>query len=827
MDEIQPPLHTEDTFMSKAAHGILVVEDQRLIAADIENTLKKLGYAVVGNVSSGEDAVSGVDQLRPGLVLMDVRLSGEMDGIEAAGIIRDRFNVPVVYLAAYADEEAILRAKETTPFGYLVKPFNERDLRATIEIAFYTHQMERTLADERARRHAAEEFKILVDGVRDYAIFMLDPNGHVTTWNKGAERLKGYKEDEIKGKDFSIFYTEEARQAGHPNEFLQTALREGRSEEENWRVRKDGTQFWASVVMTPISNESGTLIGFAKVTRDLTEHRVAEAKREAERHEAQRVLRESEEMFRLLVDQVRDYAIFFLDPEGHVMTWNAGAERIKGYRADEIISLSFVRFYLPQDVVAGLPNRLMRRATEHGVATDEGVRLRKDGSRFWASVVLTALRDKSGRLRGFAKVTRDITEQRHAEQSLAILADASRLLAESLDSDQILFTITRMVVPAFADGVAIHLRDAQGEPCLHLFHAANPELLAAVRDLQVKGAYRVAAPSRRVMRTGRSELHPQLTPEWLRGQEMDDELMFLIKKFGISSTIHVPIIVGVRPFAVIVFAAAGTRVYNENDLVFAEELARRASTAMHNAELFQTAKEERERAEESAALRERLIAIVGHDLRNPLTSIRMAAHMLSSSALAASEEELVSRLQRSANRMTRMIDQILDFARIRSGQSFALQFESVDLRQISQSVIDELRLSSPDQKIALSIEGRADAIIDSDRIAQVLSNLIGNAIKYGSAGPISVTIRETTPDAVAIDVHNFGPAIPKSAQARIFEAFNREAAGENRLSIGLGLFIAKEIVRAHGGLIAVRSPDRDGTTFSVVLPRRPRLRSAA
>ena len=178
--------------MSEAARRILVVEDQRLIAADIENTLKKLGYDVVGNVSSGEDAISQSDEVRPELVLMDVRLRGEMDGIQAAEIIRDRFNVPVVYLTAYADEETILRAKKTTPFGYLVKPFNERELRATIEIAFYTHQVERTLADERARRHAAEEFKILVDGVRDYAIFMLDGNGRVTTWNSGAERLKGY-----------------------------------------------------------------------------------------------------------------------------------------------------------------------------------------------------------------------------------------------------------------------------------------------------------------------------------------------------------------------------------------------------------------------------------------------------------------------------------------------------------------------------------------------------------------------------------------------------------------------------------------------------------
>ena len=450
----------------------------------------------------------------------------------------------MVYLTAYADEETILRAKKTTPFGYLVKPFNERELRATIEIAFYTHQMERTLADERAKRQRAEEFKILVDGVRDYAIFMLDVNGRVTTWNSGAERLKGYRADEIIGKDFSVFYTEEERQAGHPKRLLETALRDGRYEDENWRVRKDGTRFWASVIITAIRNESGTVIGFAKVTRDLSERRLAEEQREAERHEAERVLRESEERFRLLVDEVRDYAIFFLDLEGQVMTWNMGAERIKGYRADEIIGQSFVRFYVPEDLNADVPSRLLRRATEQGVATDEGLRVRKDGSRFWAYVVLTALHDKSGRLRGFAKVTRDITEQKHAERRMAILADASSVLGESLDSDQILFTITRMAVPNFADGEVIHLRDPEGEPRLGLFHATNPELLGAVRDLQVRGAYRVAAPSRRVMRTGRSELHPKLTPEWLRGQDMDHELASLILRFGISSTIHVPITMG-------------------------------------------------------------------------------------------------------------------------------------------------------------------------------------------------------------------------------------------------------------------------------------------
>jgi PAS domain S-box-containing protein len=416
----------------------------------------------------------------------------------------------------------------------------------------------------------------------------------------------------------------------------------------------------------------------------------------------------------------------------------------------------------------------------------------------------------------------DITELKYAEQSMAILADASRLLAESLDIEETLSAMVRMAVPSFSDAALLHLKDQQsGELRLAVAHAANPELLAILREMLRSGTYRVAAPSRRAMETGRAELTSKWTPEWFLREEVDENIISVVRRFRISSFIHVPIVSANSPVGVMVFAATGTRYYNPRDLAFAEELARRASHAMRNAQVFQTAKADRQRAEEAAALRERLVAIVGHDLRNPLAAISMAARILSRSGLPTPEAELVLRIQSSANRMTRMLAHLLDFARIRAGMSFDLKFVPADLHQICNAVVDELRMSRPDQTIEVDIEGDGDLVCDADRIAQVLSNVIGNAIQHGTKGPLSVRMRDTEPNAVAVTVHNFGPPIPDDLQATIFEAFRKGERTRDDESIGLGLFIAGEIVRAHHGSISVRSPDRDGTTFTVVLPRQP------
>ncbi|HEY6467969.1 MAG TPA: PAS domain S-box protein [Candidatus Acidoferrales bacterium] len=276
----------------------------------------------------------------------------------------------------------------------------EQDLQATKEW------------NKRERR-----FRLLVESIQDYAIFMLDPDGRITSWNTGAERIKGYKPEEIIGEYFSKFYLPEDLASGKPQTLLGIAGREGRAEDEGWRVRKNGEKFWARVTITAVRDENGELIGFGKVTRDLTERKIAEE-----------TLHRQEERLRLFVTAVQDYALFMLGASGHVATWNTGAERIKGYKASEIIGQHFSVFYPEEDLRAGKPQRELEIATKEGRFEDYGWRVRKDGSKFWANVVITAVRDSRGKLIGFGNVTRDLTERMLTQKSLE---ESSHRLEES------------------------------------------------------------------------------------------------------------------------------------------------------------------------------------------------------------------------------------------------------------------------------------------------------------------------------------------------------------------------------------------------------------
>ena len=281
---------------------------------------------------------------------------------------------------------------------------------------------DKTKTDKEELQHSEERFKLLVESVRDYAIFMLDPDGHVLTWNAGAERFKGYRADEIIGQHFSLFYPPRRWQRGLPAHELEVADEAGVFEDEGWRVRKDGTLFWANVVITAMRNAEGELVGFAKVTRDLTQRRA---------HEEE--LRRSEERFRLLVEGVAEYAIFMLDPNGRVATWNSGAERIKGYTARRDHRAAFFDLLSGRRRrESGWPEHELQVAAEKGSFVDTGWRVRKDGTTFWANVTITALRDDTGQLIGYAKLTRDLTETKRVEA----MEVANQQREEMLDAER-------------------------------------------------------------------------------------------------------------------------------------------------------------------------------------------------------------------------------------------------------------------------------------------------------------------------------------------------------------------------------------------------------
>ncbi|GAB3928460.1 PAS domain-containing sensor histidine kinase [Larkinella terrae] len=272
-----------------------------------------------------------------------------------------------------------------------------------------------------ALRQREERFRLMVENVQDYAIFMLDVDGYILTWNEGAKRTNGYTSDEIIGRHFSTFYIREDLESQKPARELKIATETGKYEEEGWRVKKNGSVFWANVVITALFSERNQLVGFSKVTRDLTERKASEES-----------LRLSEELYRSLVEQVVDYGIFMMDEKGRIVSWNEGAKRINGYSEEEVIGKYFTIFYPEEDIRNSKPATELKVARETGRYEEEGWRIRKDGSLFWANIVITAVYNSAGTLIGFSKVSRDLTERQQTEKALRESHERYRMLSEEL-----------------------------------------------------------------------------------------------------------------------------------------------------------------------------------------------------------------------------------------------------------------------------------------------------------------------------------------------------------------------------------------------------------
>jgi len=489
----------------------------------------------------------------------------------------------------------------------------------------------------RPRKSTEDVMRTFVRSIRDYAIFMLDANGYIQTWNVGAQVITGYRADEAVGRHFSIFYTREDLDSGKIPYELDVAVRTGQYEEEGWRLRKDGSKYWASVLITALRDDDNEIVGYAKVVRDLTERKVIEER-----------ARQDEQRFRILVEGVKDYAIFMLDPYGNVASWNAGAQRIKHYRADEIIGRHFSVFYPEEDVRSGKCEMELEVATRVGRFEDEGWRIRKDGSRFWANVIITALFDSHGSLVGFGKVTRDLTERKQHEEERVRLAQA----------------------------------------------------------------------------------------------------------------------------------------------------------------------------QEAVRLRDEFLSIASHELKTPLTVLQLQLDTLRDRVkeVDASLADKIDRTNRASDRLTQLVDTLLDVSRIATGK-FELHREPVDLAQVAKEVVDRMSMAASAASCVIhadlvpGVEGHWDRI----RIEQVMTNLLGNAMKYASGSSVDLRVYNE-PGSAVIEVRDRGPGLPGKDSDALFARFERGASMRHYGGLGLGLYIVRQIAEAHGGnVLASNAPD-GGARFSVRLP---------
>ena len=602
----------------------------------------------------------------------------------------------------------------------------------------------------------------LLEDLKDYSFIVLDRHGRVSTWSSGALALTGYAEAEILGAHVSTFYPPEAIAEGLPERELESASQSGRFEDEGWRIRRDGSRFWANVVVTALHDATGQVSGFLRITRDLTERRRKE-----------QTLRESEERFRLLVEGVRDYAIFTLDPRGHVTSWNEGARHIKGYAPEEIVGSHFSRFY-PSDAIArDWPAHELRVATLEGRFEDEGWRVRKDGSQFWANVVITALRDAEGTLRGFSKITRDLSERRKQDETLRRSEERFRLLVEGVRDYALFLTDARGFITSWNSGAerTIGYRSAEiiGRHSANFYREEDVAADLPWRDLsEARRTGRVESEGWRVRQDG-SVYWAKLIITSLT----DDQGQF----YGFAHLVQ--------------------------DL-----------TQQRHAEQLQNV----------ASRMNEFIAILAHELRNPLAPIRNAVTLMGRKGLADPVLESMRRtIERQSSQLERILNELLDVSRIARGQ-LTLETQPLDLLQVVHRAVETSRphLDRRGHELVLHIPEQPVSLIgDALRLDQLLVNLLNNAAKYTRpAGKVWLSV-QVHGDKVEICVRDSGIGMSSETLARVFDLFfqGRDVLQYAEGGLGVGLTLVRRVAELHGGTVLARSEGADrGSEFVVTLP---------
>src|SRR5215218_6920124 len=440
-------------------------------------------------------------------------------------------------------------------------------------------------------RQSEERFRLLVEGVKDYAIFMLDPYGHISTWNEGARRIKGYEAEEIMGEHFSIFYTEEDVERAHREEELRIAAAEGQYEEEGLRIRKDGSTFWASVLITALWDKEGDLRGFAKVTRDITERKAAEDRERLLSREKAALERAANTL-----ESISD-AFYAVDGQWRFTYVNGKAEELWERSREELLGKNVWEEF--PEAIGSESYRQIRRAMEEGLTTEfETISPVLDA---WVAGRAYPSRE------GLSVYFQDVTERKQAEEEIRrseeaqrFLAEASSMLSSSLDYHETLAAVARLAVPTLADWCAVDILEEGGRPERLAVEHPDPEKVRLAYEIERRYPPDPDAPGglHHVLRTGEPEMVAEIPEDLVERAARDERHRELLRKLDLRSYMVVPLVTRGRTLGAISFVAAESgRRYGEADLRLGEELARRAALAVDNARLYEEAQSSRNQLE--------------------------------------------------------------------------------------------------------------------------------------------------------------------------------------------------------------------------------------
>lgn len=654
----------------------------------------------------------------------------------------------------------------------------------------------------RARHVDAALLQTFIDQVSDYAIYMIDVTGHVRSWNAGAARLKGYSADEIVGSHFSRFFTPEGRAAGRPGELLARAAAEGRVEDEDWRIRKDGSRFWANIVLTAVYDDRGGLRGFTKVTRHTTERR-----RLAFVGEASAILLSSFDYEQTLARVAALCVPFLADWAAIRLVTDGELRRVAAHHADPL-KQQLLRELPPGSAVGGA-GRLAQV-----VATGEAQLFPDITDAFLSREVEDPSRRALLERLGFRSAI--LVPLKTEEATLGVLTLASAESGRRYGPEEL----------AFARELGTRCGQAVDQARAHVQAQVEREFLRAVVSEMREGVMVREAPSGRlllsndqagrILREGPGREDALVTRAFLdaEGRPIAPEALPLQRALvqgERSQEVELSFVDGEENRALSLSAAPVT------------EASGRILGAVATFRDVTAQKERLKALEEEVAFRELFFGIVGHDLRSPLSAIMTGAGLLLRRGVPQEHVPVIRRIQSSAERMKGMVADLLDLTRARLAGGIPIAPRPTDLEELCRSVISEVGTAHPDSPLAFTREGDVHATVDPDRMAQVVANLLSNAVRYGSDAPISVKLRGAG-DGVALEIHNGGDPIPTDLLPILFDPFRRASAQRESPSgagLGLGLFIVREIVDGHRGTISVSSTREDGTTFRAWLPRDP------